>query len=81
MVVYNDELRPCVVNGSRALFHGWAEMEKPNIEDGKQVGRWKNVVAVIEFRSGEVKAVRPNEVRFLDSDKQFAKYDWREDDE
>ena len=73
-----DDIRPCVVNGGQALFHCWAEVEKPNIEDGKQVGRWKNVVAVIEFRSGEVKAVRPNEVRFLDGDKQFAKYDWRE---
>ncbi len=75
---YTDEPRTCIVDGAQALFHGWAEVEKPNIEDGKQVGRWKNVIAVIEFRSGEVKAVRPNEVRFLDSDKQFAKYDWRE---
>ena len=49
---YTDEPRPCVVNGSRALFHGWAEMEKPNIEDGKQVGCWKQPVALVD--GGEV---------------------------
>jgi len=77
---YIDEPRPCIVDGAQALFHGWADVEKPYIEDGKQVGRWKNVAAVIEFRSGEVKAVRPNDVRFLDGEEIFSKYDWSEAD-
>lgn len=73
---YTDEPRPCVVNGSRALFHGWAEIEKPNIEDGKQVGRWKNTVALIECQNGSVEPVTPGKVRFLDGAEVFSRYDW-----
>lgn len=80
MMANNDELRPCVVNGSRALFHGWAEVEKPNIEGGKQVGRWKNTVAVIEYLNGDVQPVNITCVRFLDGDRMFAQYDWGGDD-
>ena len=77
---YIDEPRPCIVDGAQALFHGWADVEKPYIEDGKQVGRWKNVAAVIEFRSGEVKIVKPTDVRFLDGYDRFSRYDWGEAD-
>lgn len=77
---YTDEPRPCVVNGSRALFHGWAEMEKPNIEDGKQVGCWKQTVALIEYQNGSVEPVAPGKVRFLDGGEMFARYDWGEVD-
>lgn len=75
---YNDEPRPCIVDGAQALFHGWADVEKPVIEHGRQVGRWKNVTAVIEFKSGEVKAVRPGDVQFLDGAERFGQYDWSE---
>ena len=77
---YTDEPRPCVVNGSRALFHGWAEMEKPNIEDGKQVGCWKQTVALIEYQNSSVEPVTPGKVRFLDGGEMFARYDWGEAD-
>lgn len=73
---YTDDPRPCVVNGSRALFHGWAEMEKPNIEGGKQVGCWKQPIALIEYQSGAVEPVSPGRVRFLDGARMFAQYDW-----
>jgi len=73
---YIDEPRPCIVDGAQALFHGWADVEKPYIEDGKQIGRWENVAAVIEFRSGEVKIIKPTDVRFLDSEEKFSKYEW-----
>lgn len=77
---YIDEPRPCIVDGAQALFHGWADVEKPYIEGGKHVGRWKNVAAVIEFRSGEVKIIKPTDVRFLDGCEVFARYDWSEAD-
>lgn len=80
MMALTDDLRPCVVNGSRALFHGWAELEKPNIEDGKQVGRWKNTVAMIEYQNGAVEPVNPCKVRFLDGAEMFSKYDWSDAD-
>lgn len=76
MIDYTDDLRPCVVNRSRALFHGWAEIEKPNIEDGKQVGRWKNIVALIEYQNGSVEPVSPSRVRFLDGAEVFSRHDW-----
>jgi len=73
---YTDDPRPCMVNGSRALFHGWAEMEKPNIEGGKQVGCWKPPIALIEYQSGAVEPVSPGRVRFLDGAEVFSRYDW-----
>ena len=80
MMAYTEEPRPCVVDGSRALFHGWAELEKPNIEDGKQVGRWKNVVAVIEYQNGSVEPVAMNKVRFMDGAAMFSQYSWGDSD-
>lgn len=80
MMAYTDAPRPCVVNRSRALFHGWAEIEKPNIEDGKQVGRWKNTVALIEYQNGSVEPISPSKVRFLDGAKVFSQYDWGDAD-
>jgi len=77
-MAYTNEPRPCVVDGCRALFHGWAELEKPNIENGRQVGRWKNVVAVAEMEDGTIKMVTPEKIRFSDSDKMFTK-DFREE--
>lgn len=73
---YTDEPRPCVAYGSRALFHGWADLEKPNIEDGKQVGCWKQTVAIIEYLGGTVRMVSPCRVRFLDGEEKFSKYEW-----
>ena len=71
-----DELRPCVVNGSRALFHGWAELQKPIIEDGRQIGWWKSVAAIIEYQNGDVQPVSIAGVHFLDGAEKFAQYDW-----
>ena len=75
-----EDPRPCVVNHSHALFHGWAEVEKPNIEDGKQVGRWKNTLAVIEYQNGLVEMVTPGKMRFLDGVEVFSRYDWGDAD-
>lgn len=76
MLSMTDEPRPCVVERSRALFHGWVEMEKPVMEDGKQVGRWKNALALIEYQNGSIEPVNPAKVRFLDGAEKFAQYDW-----
>lgn len=75
-----DDLRPCIVNGSRALFHGWAELEKPNIEGGEQVGRWKHTVALIEYQNGAVEMVTPGKMRFLDGAEVFGRFDWGDAD-
>jgi len=73
---YSDEPRQCVVDKAQALFHCWAAVEKPNIEDGRQVGQWKSVAAVVEFRNGDVKLVKPTDVRFLDGFEKFSQYYW-----
>lgn len=75
---YTDEPRKCIVDGAQALFHGFFTIEKPNVEDGKQVGRWCNVIAMIEFRNGSVQMVKPTNVRFLDGGTMFSQYDWGE---
>ena len=77
---YADEPRQCLADGEPALFHLWAEVERPNIEDGRQVGRWKNIAAVVELRSGEVRLVRPAGVRFLDGLELFSRYAWGDAD-
>ena len=78
MMAYTGDIRPCVVQGVRALFHGWAEMEKPHFEDGKQTGRWRAVNAVVELEDGSVKMVMPDKVHFADSGKMFMGFNWEE---
>lgn len=76
MITGSDELRTCRVNGSRALFHCWADIEKPNIEGGEQVGCWKQPVALIEYQNGTVEMVSPSKVCFTDGAAVFSRYDW-----
>ena len=77
MVRFN-ELRPCMVQGVRALFHGWAEIEIPNMEDGKQVGRSRTVNAVVELEDGSIRTVSPSKVCFADSAELFKGFTWED---
>lgn len=90
MMTLTPDIRPCTVScsekpnsshGRRALFHGWAEIEKPNIEYGKQVGKWQTVNAVVEFEDGTVDVVAPDKLRFTDSASLFAQYGWEDENE
>lgn len=75
--------RPCKVRGTtRAVFHGWVEMEKPIKKDelgyGVPAGRIKCVNGLVEYLSGDVEAISPKHIRFLDSAGVFSKFDWKD---
>ena len=77
--------RPCLVNGrTRAVFHGWAEMERPLRKDelgfGSPAGNLKCVNALVEYLGGDVEAVSPKKIRFLDSKSLFSEFDWEDGD-
>lgn len=80
-----NEPRPCIVNGNtRAVFHRWAEIERPIRKDelgfGVPAGTIKCVNALVEYLSGDVEAVNPKKIRFLDSKSVFSGFDWEDGD-
>ena len=77
---YTDEPCPCMVNGSRALCHGLFEIEQPYITEGVSRGQCKTVRAAVEYYNGSMELIKPTGLRFLDSDRVFARYDWGEAD-
>lgn len=76
MMAYTGDVRPCLVRGEAALFHGWAEIEKPIMDDGKVIGNLKVVNGVVEAGTGHVRCVKPSDIQFLDSREKFADFDW-----
>ena len=52
------ELRPCLVNGKKALFHTWEHYS---------VGDIKNVAGIIEAENGQVIKVNPTSIQFIDN--------------
>lgn len=56
-----QELRPCLVNGKKALFHTWEHYS---------VGDIKNVAGIIEDENGQVFRVCPSSIKFLDNKKE-----------
>ena len=61
-----NELRPCVVNRKRALFHMMTY----------STGGAGVPEAVVECEDGSVCTVPYNKVRFLDSVEKFEEYNW-----
>lgn len=77
--------RPCIVNGRiKAVFHGWAEYERPirkdELGDGSPAGNVKGVNALVEYLSGDVEAISPKKIRFLDSKSVFEEFNWKDGD-
>ena len=64
------ELRPCLVNGKKALFHTWeqhSEILAPSpMVGGHSGGEIKLVFGLIEDESGQVVRVNPTAIKFLD---------------
>lgn len=65
------ELRPCLVDGKRALWHKWTtrwEIVPPSIMAGGHGGGQVSAsLALVEFEDGTVAEVYPSRVRFLDT--------------
>lgn len=58
-------LRPCFVNGEKALFHIWTEVSDP-----------RSIVGIIELMDGSVKTAEPTTIRFVDTDDYLGDIVW-----
>lgn len=56
----STELRPCLINGKKALFHLW--IKKKDI-----VMQSEYIDGLVEFIDGTVEEIRANKIRFCDS--------------
>lgn len=79
------DLRPCIVNGRRALFHRWADSARPitprGMEETEYSDRYQlhSVHAIVEYADGTVSRVWPYDIRFIDHS-EFDAYAWPEED-
>lgn len=84
-VTIEQERRPCIVNGQRAMFHRWADSARPvtprGIEEDETSERYQlhSVHGIVEFEGGTVQRVWPSEIRFIDHS-EFEAYVWPEED-
>jgi len=64
-------LRPCTVNGEKALFHRWADyaavLEPSPMRGGHPGGQMRQTYAIVEMEDGQVKEVLPSKVVFSDT--------------
>lgn len=65
------ELRPCIVEEMKGLFHKWIERSEvvaPSpLVGGHSGGEVRWTAAIVEFEDGSVSEVMPHSIRFLDS--------------
>ena len=73
-------MRPCVVNGKKALFHCWGHkayvVDASPMRGGHPGGQIAATVAIVEYEDGTVHEAYPHEVRFVPGI--FKDYDWTE---
>lgn len=64
------ELRPCIVNDKKALFHKWSDRSEivppSSLRGGHVGGVVSGTFGIIELENGTVKECYPHEVKFLD---------------
>lgn len=74
------EYRPCIAAGQKYLFHMWmveSQVIPPsNLRGGHSGGQISTTWALVEDDSGNMRMVRPSDIRFLDHP--FQDYDWSE---
>jgi hypothetical protein len=65
------ELRPCLVNDKRALFHKWSDksqiVEPSPFIGGDQGGVLMYTVGIIEYEDGQICECMPSQIKFIDS--------------
>lgn len=70
-----DGLRPCMVNGVKALFHTWeqhAEVIPPSpMIGGHSGGQMSQTLGIVEREDGTIHKCYADEIRFLDSGNAF----------
>ncbi len=65
------ELRPCLVDDKKALFHRWNEVRQVVPPSSMIGGHGGGVIAqtfgIVEYEDGSVKECYPYKIRFLDN--------------
>ena len=71
-----SELRPCTVNGQKALFHKWEDcanvIEPSPMINGHQGGQIKETYAIVEMEDGRILEVKPIKVKFENTSEYMA---------
>lgn len=74
------ELRPCIINGKKALFHRWTEFNKVVAGGITPIdpppGQIKYTLGLIEYEDGQVEEVAPHKIKFIDN--KIKEYDFKE---
>ena len=72
----SPKLRPCIVDGERALFHRWEDyatvIEPSPMVGGHPGGQLRETFAIVEMESGQVMEVKPTKVKFEDTSEYMA---------
>ena len=68
--IFNEIVRPCMAKGHKAVFHRWVEhsyVESPGVMVGSSNGgQVTYLTALVEFETGQIAEVRPNDIVFRD---------------
>lgn len=76
-----NTLRPCLVNGRRAMFHCWSIMARAvppkgmTEEETDERFQYTTTRALVEFEDGTMGRPWPSEIRFIDGGN-FDAWDW-----
>lgn len=76
-----NKLRPCKVGEELYLFHGFTQISQivpPSLMRGGHGGVVAGAYAILERRDGTVGLAEAQRVQFLDTAKEFAKYEEEE---
>lgn len=72
IVTPEDQLRPCWVNGRKALFHRWVNNAHPVLPRGAELNennryfQFRRTEALVEYEDGTVGRIYPDAVQFAD---------------
>ncbi len=81
VVTQEIDLRPCYVNGRRALFHRWANSARPQLPKGQEPGenaryyQFRSTHGLVEYEDGTMATVWPSDIQFADRG-HFRDYAW-----
>lgn len=83
VIMSTCEMRPCWVNGRRAIFHRWTDSARPVKPAGKdqdtdeRLQKW-SVHGIVEYEDGTVEREWPSAIRFADSAEHFGNLAWEQ---
>lgn len=68
-IIITEQLRPCLVNGKKALFHKWVELAKPVppsfINNRDCGGQLTTPYGIIELEDGQCTFANVNDIKFI----------------